>query len=68
MARSKPRRAEHSAGAFYSGDPNGMIPVITRTLSDEYHDTPVDPPDDREPEITPPGLVDRIIERLRRGH
>jgi hypothetical protein len=66
MARPKPRRAERNAGAFYSPDGLGMIPVPMRTLSDDYHDEPVDPPDDHEPEPEPPGLIERILDRLAR--
>ena len=60
----------HTAGAFFSPDPKGMIVVPTRTLSDEYHDEPTEPEDsDRIPEPGPPSLVERIMERLgRRSH
>ncbi len=44
-----------------------MVPVPMRTLSDDYHDEPVDPPDDHEPEPEPPGLIRRIMARLSRG-
>lgn len=66
MAGSKQKQAERNAGAFYSPDGIGMIPIPMRTLSDEYEDLPVDPPDDHEPEPEPPGLVQRILERLSR--
>ncbi len=68
MARTKPRRAERNAGAFYTPDVGGggLIPVPMRTLSDDYHDEPTEPADDREPEPEPPSLIDRIVERLRR--
>ena len=42
-----------------------LAPVPMRTLTDEYHDEPIDPPDDRIPPPEPPGILDRVIERLR---
>jgi hypothetical protein len=68
MARSKPRLAESNAGAFYTPDVGGggLIPVPMRTLSDDYHDEPTEPADDREPEPEPLSLIGRIVERLRR--
>jgi hypothetical protein len=66
VARSKPRKAVRNAGAFSSPDGLGMIPVPMHTLSDEYRDEPVDAPDDREPEPEPPGLIERVLERLKR--
>ena len=48
------RKAERNAGAFLSPTDGSMIPVPMRTLSDEYHDEPTDPPDDRVPEPEPP--------------
>ncbi len=63
MSKTKPRQAEHNAGAFLS--PVGTIPAPMSTLSDEYRDEPAEPQDsDRVPEPEPPGLVRRIIERL----
>ncbi len=41
-----------------------LAPVPMRTLSDEFHDRAVDPPDDRIPEPEPPNLIRRILERL----
>jgi len=64
MSRSKPRQAERNAGAFTSPDGIGMIPVPMRTLSDDYHDEPVEPEDDHVPVPEPPGLVRRIVDRL----
>ncbi len=64
MPESKPKQAEHNAGAFLGTDPTGMIPVPMRTLSDDYHDEPTDPPDDRVPDPEPPGLIRRVIDRL----
>jgi hypothetical protein len=58
-----PRRAERNAGAFLA--PDATMPVPMRTLSDDYHDRPVDPPDDRVPEPEPPGLIDRVAGALR---
>lgn len=67
MGDHGPKRAEHNAGAFYGtgGTGGGMIPVPMSTLSDEYHDKPTDPPDDRVPEPEPPGFIRRVIDRLR---
>jgi len=61
-----PKQAEHNAGAFYGtgGMGGGKIPVPMRTLSDEYRDEPVDPPDDRVPVPEPPSVIRRLIDRL----
>lgn len=66
MSQHGPKRAERNAGAFYGpGDMGGgIIPVPMRTLSDDYHDEPVDPPDDRVPDPEPPSAIRRIIDRL----
>jgi len=68
MSKNGPKRAEHNAGAFYTpaGAGGGMIPVPMRTLSDDYHDDPVDPPDDRVPDPEPPSTLRRIMDRLMR--
>ena len=66
VARAKPRRAESNAEALYSPDGLEVIPVWMHTLSDEYRDEPVDPPDDHEPEPEPPGPIERVLERLAR--
>jgi hypothetical protein len=66
MGRDQPRRAERNAGAFYSPDGLGMMPVPMSTLSDEYSDQPTEPQDtDRVPAIEPPGPLGRLVERLR---
>jgi hypothetical protein len=65
------RDAERNAGAFLSPTDGSMIPVPMRTLSDEYHDEPTDPPDDRVPDPEPPSLFRRMLDRLGRpspGH
>jgi hypothetical protein len=62
MGESKPKQPERNAGAFLG--PDVLIPVPMRTLSDDYHDTRAEPPDDREPPSEPPGLVARIRERF----
>ena len=67
MSKAKRRQAEHNAGAFYGPDGYGMIPVPMNTLSDEYRDVPVEPEDDHVPEPEPPGLVQRVIDRVK-GH
>lgn len=65
MSGSKPRQSEPNAGAFFSPDGIGMMPVPMRTLSDDYHDQPTEPEDsERVPEPEPPGLVRRIVDRL----
>ena len=67
MPEPAPKKAERNAGAFV--DPSGIgggVPVPMRTLSDDYHDAPTEPADDREPEPEPLSLIDRIVERLRR--
>ena len=66
MGEPQRRRAERNAGAFLGTDGVGMIPVPMSTLSDEYHDEPVDPEDDREPAPDPPGRIRRLIDRLGR--
>ena len=68
MSDHGPKHAEKNAGAFYGtgGMGGGMIPVPMQTLSDEYHDEPVDPPDDRVPVPEPPSPIQRIIDRLTR--
>ena len=67
MSEPERKAPAHSAGAFFSSDPKGMIVVPTRTLSDEYHDEPTEPEDsDRVPEPGPPGLVKRIVGHLGR--
>ena len=65
MSRPKPRQAERNAGAFYNPDGLSGIPVPMSTLSDEYHDEPTDPPDDRVPDPEPPGLIERVVDRLK---
>ena len=65
MDPTKPRPADRDSGPFLG--PDILVPVRLRTLSDEYRDQPTEPEgSDREPAPAPPGLVDRIIERLRR--
>jgi hypothetical protein len=64
MSEPKGRPAERNAGVFLG--PDLLAPVPTHTLSDEYHDRPVDPPDDRVPPPKPPGMLRRAIERSRR--
>ena len=64
MGEPKPKRAERSAGAFLGTDPTGMVPVPMRTLSDDYHDAPTEPEEDRVPEPEPPTLVHRVVDRL----
>ena len=67
MGEPQRRRAERNAGAFLGTDGVGMIPVPMSTLSDEYHDEPAEPEDDHVPEPEPPGLVHRVIDRVK-GH
>ena len=62
MSRPKPSHPERNAGAFLG--PDMVVPVPMRTLSDDYHDEPAEPEDDREPEPEPPGLVRRVVDRL----
>lgn len=63
MSEPKGRHAERNAGAFLG--PDMLAPVPMHTLSDECHDEPVDPPDDRVPPPEPPGFLRRAIHRLR---
>ncbi len=58
------RKAESNAGAFLAPTDGSMIPVPMRTLSDEYHDEPTEPPDDRVPDPEPPGFFQRLRDRL----
>jgi len=60
------RKAERNAGAFLTPTDGSMIPVPMRTLSDDYHDEPTDPPDDRVPDPKPASLVQRMLDRLGR--
>ncbi len=53
MGQPPRKKAEHNAGAFLG--PDLLIPVPMRTLSDDYHDAPTEPPDDREPTTGAPG-------------
>jgi hypothetical protein len=65
MSRHGPRRAERSAGAILG--PDILVPTPLRTLSDDYHDVPTYPEDEREPEPERPGRVRRLLDRLA-GH
>jgi hypothetical protein len=65
MSRTKPKRAQPNSGAFLG--PDMAVPVPMRTLSDDYHDAPAEPEDDRVPEPEPPGLIRRVVDRLT-GH
>lgn len=57
---------ERNAGAFLG--PDLLVPVPMHTLSDEYRDRPSEPEgSDREPVLEPPGVVRRLIDRLRRA-
>ncbi|MFI5225232.1 MAG: hypothetical protein ACHQ3P_01000 [Candidatus Limnocylindrales bacterium] len=66
-----PRKtAVRNAGAFAGGGAGGFqsIPVPMSTLSDEYNDEPAEPEDsDRMPDPEPPGVVQRILDRLTRS-
>ena len=68
MPEPEPKKAERNAGAF--ANPSGIgggIPVPMSTLSDEYHDEPIEPEDsDRVPEPAPPSLADLVVEWLQR--
>ncbi len=59
-ARKEPRR---NAGAFLG--PDILVGVPMRTLSDDYRDESVDPPDDHVPDPEPPGLIGRVAEAIR---
>lgn len=63
MSRPRPRHAEQNSGAFLG--PDMLIPLTMRTLSDEYHDEPIEPEDDHVPEPEPPGLIRRVVDRLK---
>jgi len=66
MGQARRRRRQRSAGAFL-GDGRGNIAIPMSTLADEYHDEPAEPVDsDVVPEPDPPGLVARLIKRVRR--
>jgi len=60
------RKAERNAGAFLTPTDGSMIPVPMRTLSDDYHDEPTDPPDDRVPDPEQASLFHRMLDRLGR--
>jgi hypothetical protein len=65
MTEPGPRRAERNAGAFLTPTDYSMIPVPMRTLSDEYHDEPVEPKDSETvPPPQPEGQIRRIVKRL----
>ena len=64
MSGTKPKRGEGNAGAFYSPDGIGMIPVPMRPLGNDYGDESTEPEDDREPEPEPPGFFRRLADRL----
>jgi hypothetical protein len=64
MSESKGKQAEKHAGAFLAPDMLAAVPM--RTLSDEYHDEPVDPPDDHQPPPEAPTFLRRAIARLKR--
>ena len=65
MTAPDPRRQEPNAGAFLG--PDVLAPVPMRTLSDDYRDLPADPPEERVPPPEQPGLVARIVARLKGG-
>lgn len=62
MRRRERREAERNAGAFLG--PDLLVPVPMRTLSDDYHDTPAEPEDDRVPEPESRGSHRRTLDRL----
>ncbi len=64
MGNPERRGVERNAGAFLA--PDALLPVPMRTLSDDYHDAPAEPPDDRAPEPHRPRLIDRIVGAVRR--
>ena len=64
MSGSKPKRGEGNAGAFYSPDGIGMIPVPMRPLGSDYGDASNELEDDREPEPEPPSFLRRLVDRL----
>jgi len=66
MPESESKKAVHNTGAFLTDTPHGMIPIPMSTLSDEYHDEPTEPEDsDRVPDPKPPGLLRRLVDRIR---
>jgi hypothetical protein len=64
MGGSARKEQQRNAGAFMG--PDFLIGVPMRTLSDEYHDLPVDPEDDRVPDPEPPGTRRRLADALGR--
>ncbi len=58
-SQDEPRLDGVFAGLVHVG-----LPAV-RTLSDEYRDTPEPMDSDRVPPPEPPGLVRRIVDRLR---
>ncbi len=64
MPEHGPKEPQRNAGAFMG--PDLLVGVPMRTLSDEYHDAPVEPEDDRVPEPEPPGALRRLADAL--GH
>ena len=66
MPEPEPKKAVHNAGAFLAPYSAGSVPVPMRTLSDDYHDEPTEPEDsDRLPDPEPPGLLRRLVDRIR---
>ncbi len=65
MTSPNPKRPERNAGAFLG--PDILAPIPSRTLSDDYRDEPADPPEERVPPPEPPGLLARIVQRLKGG-
>ena len=66
MPEPEPKKAVHNAGAFLAPFSAGSVPVPMRTLSDDYHDEPTEPEDsDRVPDPKPPGLLRRLVDRIR---
>jgi hypothetical protein len=65
MTSPNPKPRDKSAGAFLGPDFLAAVPI--RTLSDDYQDLPAEPPEDRVPDPERPGLISRIVERLKGG-
>jgi hypothetical protein len=66
MPEPERNKAVHNAGAFLTDTSFGMIPVPMSTLTDEYHDEPTEPEgSDRIPEPESPGLLRRLVDRIR---
>ena len=65
VSRPQRRHANDRSGAYLG--PDLLVAAPLRTLSDDYHDVPVESEDsDRVPDPKLPGVAHRMVERLTR--